>query len=109
MRALGIWCKFPMIGNVGGPGGMFGALLPLVNPQYATYANETAARVYISLGSPSSTGMVGNGATTKSHLKYINNQVRQFGFWCTLTVYHLTGVRSLQGPCFTYIRDNDAC
>jgi hypothetical protein len=85
MRALGIWCKFPMIGNVGGPGGMFGALLPLVKPQYATYANEKAARVYISLGSPSSTGMVGDGATQKvtGRLNYINNQVRQFDFWCT--------------------------
>lgn len=60
-----------MIGNVGGPGGMFGALLPLVKPQYATYANEKAARVYISLGSPSSTGMVGNGTTQKVTLSII--------------------------------------
>lgn len=54
-----------MIGNVGGPGGMFDALLPLVKPQYVTYAREKAARVYISLGIPSSTGMVGTTETVQ--------------------------------------------
>ena len=77
---------------------MFGALLPLVKPQYATYANEKAARVYISLGSPSSTGMVSYGAQQKVTLSIsivrFGNSV--FG----LTVHHLIGVRSLQGPLF---------
>jgi len=58
---------------------MFGALFPLVEPQYTTYATEKAARVYNSLAVPSSMGMVGTMEQKKKVALSTSHSAFDFG------------------------------